>query len=96
MKRQYTIIIDQKDGAISAIAPDAVAVGVGDTLDEVRQSVREGIEAIIESSLEDGQPIPEARISLWQAQHDYPNSIVETIKVDVPDAEPRWIGAARA
>ena len=58
---QYAIVIEKAPGSnYSAYVPDLPGcVSVGDTLDEVKQMIREAIELHIEGLREDGLPIPE-------------------------------------
>jgi predicted RNase H-like HicB family nuclease len=93
MKRRYTVIIIQgEDEGFSALAPDGIALGIGDTLDEARADVRAALEDVIDSYLEDDVPIPESRTTLAAARMEFPEAIIETVEVDVPDPQSRYLG----
>jgi predicted RNase H-like HicB family nuclease len=57
---QYYVIYESgDDGAWSAYAPDLPGLGVsGDSLEEVRELIREGIAFHIAGLREDGLPVP--------------------------------------
>ncbi|HSV12737.1 MAG TPA: type II toxin-antitoxin system HicB family antitoxin [Tepidisphaeraceae bacterium] len=56
----YIVVIEKAaDGSYSAYVPDLPGcVACGDTQDEVRQLIQEGIELHIESLREHGEPVP--------------------------------------
>ncbi len=58
---RYAIVIEKAPGSnYSAYAPDLPGcVAVSDTLDEIKQLMREAIEIHIEGMREDGLPVPE-------------------------------------
>ena len=58
---QYAIVIEKAPGSnYSAYVPDLPGcVATADTLDEIKQLMREGIAFHIEGLREDGLPIPE-------------------------------------
>ncbi len=58
---QYAIVIEKLPGSnYSAYVPDLPGcISTGDTLDEIKQLMREAIEFHIEGMREDGLPIPE-------------------------------------
>jgi len=58
---KYAIVIERVEGSnYSAYAPDLPGcVATADTLEEVKQLMREGIEFHLEGMREDGLPIPE-------------------------------------
>jgi predicted RNase H-like HicB family nuclease len=61
MKRTYLIVFEKGDDCWSAFAPDVAGTGgMGDTLEEARQSLREGIGYVLEHAVETGLPIPDA------------------------------------
>ena len=59
--KQYAVVIEKiKDSNYCASVPDLPGcVSTGDTLDEVKQNIREAIEFHLEGMREDGDPIPE-------------------------------------
>ncbi len=59
--REYLVVVEQAaDGSFSAYVPDLPGcVSCGETLDEVRQSIREAIELHIEGLRAEGLEVPE-------------------------------------
>jgi predicted RNase H-like HicB family nuclease len=58
---KYTVVIEKAKKNYSAYVPDLPGcVAVGDTLEEVKQMIREAIEFHLEGMLLDGEPVPEA------------------------------------
>lgn len=59
MKR-FAIVIERGPSSYGAYVPDLPGcAAVGETEDEVRQLIREGIKLHLQSMVEDGEPIPE-------------------------------------
>jgi predicted RNase H-like HicB family nuclease len=58
---KYTIIIEKADdGSYSAYVPDLPGcTSCGDTVEELRENMREAIEGHVELLREHGEPIPE-------------------------------------
>ncbi len=70
---RYAVIIETGPNNLSAFVPDLPGcVAVGDTTEEVMQSIREAIEFHLEGMVEDGDPIPE------------PTCIAINVDVNVP------------
>lgn len=65
---QYAVVIEQTlDGGYSAYVPDLpVCFTVGDSLDEVKQYIRDAIETYLDVAHEEGLPLPSpsARIEM--------------------------------
>lgn len=58
----YPISIEKEDGQYYAYSDDLPGVyGLGDTIDEAKASMLEGIRLYIEECRKDGKPIPAAR-----------------------------------
>ncbi|HEV2196175.1 MAG TPA: type II toxin-antitoxin system HicB family antitoxin [Candidatus Acidoferrum sp.] len=58
----YPISIEKEDGQYYAYSDDLPGVyGLGDTIDEAKASMLEGIRLYIEECKKDGKPIPAAR-----------------------------------
>lgn len=58
----YPISIEKEDGQYYAYSEDLPGVyGLGDTIDEAKASILEGIRLYIEECRKDGKPIPAAR-----------------------------------
>jgi predicted RNase H-like HicB family nuclease len=57
---QYAMIIEKGERNYSAYLPDLPGcIATGETLDEVKQRMREAVELHLRGMREDGQPIPE-------------------------------------
>ncbi len=70
---RYTIIIEQAEGNLSAYSPDFPGcAGVGDTVEEARNSIIEAIEIQIEELVAEQQEIPQ------------PKAIVEYVELPLP------------
>ena len=58
----YPIAIEKEDGQYYAYSEDLPGVyGLGDSIDEAKSSMLEGIRLYIEECKKDGKPIPTAR-----------------------------------
>ena len=58
----YPITIEKEDGQYYAYSDDLPGVyGLGDSIDEAKASILEGIRLYIEECRKDGKPIPAAR-----------------------------------
>jgi len=58
----YPITIEKEDGQYYAYSEDLPGVyGLGDSIDEAKASMLEGIRLYIEECKKDGKPIPTAR-----------------------------------
>ena len=58
----YPITIEKEDGQYYAYSDDLPGVyGLGDSIDEAKTSILEGIRLYIEECRKDGKPIPAAR-----------------------------------
>jgi predicted RNase H-like HicB family nuclease len=61
MKRTYLIVFEKGKDCWSAFAPDVPGTGgMGDTIAEARQSLREGIGYILDYAVQQDQSFPEA------------------------------------
>jgi predicted RNase H-like HicB family nuclease len=62
----YLVVIEKApDGSYSAYVPDLPGcVACGDSADEARQLIREGIQLHIESLRENGDPVPPATATM--------------------------------
>ena len=96
MKRTYTVLYENGPNNLSAYVPDLPGcVGVGDTLKEVRENMREAITFHIELMVQLGESVPEPKTSLRSALdlHDeylaeHPEALVETSPN--PPQSPNW------
>ena len=68
MKLRYAVIYEQTPNNYCAYPPDLPGcISVGTTWDEIQQMVREAISLHIEYMLENGEPLPEPRMSIEEA-----------------------------
>ncbi len=91
MKRTYLIVFEKGNDSWSAFAPDIEGTGgLGDTVEEARQSLREGIGYILEHAVETGLPLPEAKSTSVDFSEFDPNPSeshyeIEWLTVDLPE-----------
>ena len=68
MKLSYVVVFEQGPNNYGAYAPDVPGcVSVGDTWEEMQAMIKEALEFHIEGMVEDGEAIPEPRMSLEDA-----------------------------
>ena len=90
MNRTYMIVFEKGNDCWGAFAPDVPGTGgMGDTIAEARESLREGIGYIFEHALETGLPIPEAKTTNVDFSEFDPNPSeshyeVEWLTVHIP------------
>ena len=108
MKLKYAVVFEKVPGNYAAYAPDVLGcVSVGDTWDEMPAMMREALEAHIELTLEDGDPLPEPRSSIRDAMEyhialydevsepdDYEETETSFIMVEVEVEPARAVAAA--
>lgn len=71
MKRKYAVVIEKGEQSYGAYVPDLPGcIAMGDTLDEVRQMIREAMEFHIEGMLRDGDPVPEPTSQCYEVEID--------------------------
>jgi predicted RNase H-like HicB family nuclease len=69
--REYLVIYEKGESGWGAYAPDLPGLGAaGETLDEVKQLIAEGLELHLESLLEHGDPVPEPHSHAGAVQTD--------------------------
>ena len=62
MTRSYLVVFEKGKECWGAFAPDVPGTGgMGDTIEEARRSLLEGIGYMMEHAVENGLPIPEAK-----------------------------------
>ncbi len=62
---KYASVIEKTETGYSAYVPDLPGLGVaGETLEEIRQLLREAVAFHLEGLREDGQPIPPATVEI--------------------------------
>lgn len=68
MKRAYAVVYEDGPNNLSAYVPDLPGcVSVGDTLEEIRETMREAITFHIELMTQHGESVPEPQTSLQRA-----------------------------
>ena len=68
MKRTYAVVFEQTPNNYCAYVPDVPGcVGAADTQDEMRAMIREALAFHIEDLLEQGEPLPEPKMSIDDA-----------------------------
>ncbi len=73
MKLKYAVVFEQTSNNWGAYAPDVPGCGsVGDTWEEMLERIQEALTFHIEGILEDGDPLPEPKMSIDEAiaHHD--------------------------
>ena len=69
---EYVVTLERVPNNYGASVPDLPGcVATAETREETLKLIREGIEIHIELMLEDGDPVPEPRMSLEDAMADY-------------------------
>ena len=69
---EYVVTLERVPNNYGASVPDLPGcVAAADTREETLKLIREGIEIYIELTLEDGDPVPEPRMSIEDAMADY-------------------------
>ena len=100
MELTYLIVFEQSENGWGAIAPDAAGTyGLGETVDEARQSLREGIGYLVQDAVERGLPVPEPKSTTVDFAEFEPvpsqsRFIVEWLTVEVPEPAAHPTGAA--
>ena len=95
MKRTYLVVFEKSSNAWSALAPDAAGTfGLGDTVDEARESLREGISQLLQDAIERSLPIPQATstsidFSEFDPSPSESQYIVEWLTIDIPETSAR-------
>jgi predicted RNase H-like HicB family nuclease len=88
--RTYLIVLERGKESWGAWAPDVPGTGgLGDTVEEARRSLSEGIGYVLEYAIEDDQPFPEAKSTGVDfadlAPHtDESQYIIEWLTVELP------------
>lgn len=78
MKLTYAVVFEQTPNNHCAYVPDLPGcVGAADTLDEMREMIREAIAFHIEAMVEHGEAFPEPRLSLAEAADYHRDALAE-------------------
>lgn len=68
MKLGYAVVFERLPNNYCAYVPDLPGcISTGDTWDEMQQMIREAISLHVEGIPEDGEPVPEPRMSVQEA-----------------------------
>ena len=68
MKLQYAVVFEQTPNNYCAYAPDVPGcISTGKTWPDIHQMIREALTFHIEATLEDGDPLPEPKMSIEEA-----------------------------
>ena len=69
MKQKYAVVFEQTPNNYSAYVPDLPGcVSTGESLEDVHRTISEAITFHIEDMLDQGEPLPEPKISLHEAE----------------------------
>ena len=86
MKLTYAVVFEQTPNNYSAYAPDVPGcVSTARTLDGMREQIREALTCHIDLMLEDGDPLPEPRMSIQDAIAHHNEALAEFRRQE-PDA----------
>ncbi len=78
VKQTYAVVFEQTPNNYCASVPDLPGcVGAADTLDEMREMIREAIAFHVEAMMEHGEPFPEPRRSLAEAADYHRDALAE-------------------
>ena len=80
MKLTYAVVIEQNPHNYAAYAPDVPGcISTGKTWDEMQAMIREALVFHIEAMLEDGEPLPEPKMSIDDAIGHHSEPIPEDV-----------------
>ena len=91
MNRTYLIVFEKGKDSWSAFAPDVPGTGgLGDSVEEARQSLREGIGYMLEDCAERGVPLPEAKSTVvdfaeFDPNPDQSHYEIEWLTINLPE-----------
>lgn len=86
MKLSYVVVFERSPNNYSAYAPDVPGcVSVGDTWEEMQAMIKEALEFHIESMVEDGEAIPEPRMSLEEAMAYHSQPLTDEEKASLAE-----------
>jgi predicted RNase H-like HicB family nuclease len=92
MKRTYLIVFEKTDNGWSAFAPDIPGTGgLGDSFEDARQSLRQGIDYMLEDCIARRLPLPEAKstgvdFSEFDPNPEQSHYEIEWLTVDIPES----------
>lgn len=80
MKLRYAVVFEQTPNNYAAYVPDVPGcISTGKTWDEMLAMIREALAFHIEAILEDGEPLPEPRMSIDEAIANHSEPIAEDV-----------------
>ncbi len=78
MKQKYAVVFEQTPNNYSAYVPDLPGcVSTGASFEDVQRTIREAIAFHIEDILECGEPLPEPKMSLHEAEAHHNEVLAE-------------------
>lgn len=78
MRLTYAVVVEQTPNNYCAYAPDVPGcISTADTWDKMLEMIREALVFHIESMLEDGEPLPEPRMSINEVIAHHSRSLAE-------------------
>ena len=78
MKRKYAVVLECTPSNYSVYVPDLPGcVSTGESLEDVRRTIREAINFHIEDMLELGEPLPETKMTLEDAEAHHSDVLAE-------------------
>lgn len=78
MKQKYAVVFEQTSNNYSAYVPDLPGcVSTGESFECVQRTIREAISFHIEAMLDHGEPLPEPKMSLEDAEAHHNEVMVE-------------------
>lgn len=78
MKLSFAVVFERTPNNYAAYPPDLPGcISTGETWDDVQVSIREAIVLHVESLLGDGEPLPESRMTLEEAESYHDKCLVE-------------------
>ena len=84
MKLTYAVVIEQTPNNYGAYAPDVPGcVSTGKTWDEMQAMIREALTFHIEDLLEQGEPLPEPKMSIEEAIAYHSEALAEYDEQDM-------------
>ena len=78
MKLQYAVVCEQTPNNYCAYPPDLPGyISTGKTWEDIQEMIREAIALHIEAMMEDGEPLPEPRMSVEEATLFHSQALAE-------------------
>ena len=78
MKLKFAVVYEQTPNNYSAYPPDLPGcTSTGETWSDIQEAIREAITLYIEATLEDGEALPEPRMSIEGAMTYHSQNLIE-------------------